>query len=439
MFLGAQTACNSMPHCPPPVMNDLHLPSLFAPSQALPPAATGDASGRAASMPSGVRWGVQTARNLHRFDIGEQRMPVEVLRAVALIKWAAALSNRELGLLGSAQATAIAQAASRVAEGEFDSQFPLSVWQTGAGSQTDMNVNEVVACIASEALDPSLSTDPLGPRLVDAAEHVNLNQPANDVFASAMHIAALLQAKSRLLPALQELRGAMAAQSGVQSGVQSVARAPLPAAGPMPQHGATPLTLGHEFCRYEAQLSLCEDAIRRALPAVHGLALGAAATGCGTGSQPSFGAKVVDRLAQRLQLPLFQAEAMFATLASHEPLVALHSALRMLAITLTQMAHGVQRMARGFGGACSHVRPAAGTLGDINLPGPMDPSAAEALAMVCVQVMGHDAAIGFAASQGHLQPNVFRPLMVLNVLDSGRLLADAMRSLLCPCAAARAP
>lgn len=367
-------------------------------------------------IPAGARWGAQTARSLHFFDIGEQRMPMELIRAMAHIKWAAALVNRDLGLLGNTQAAAIAAAAARVADGEFDAQFPLGVWQTGSGTQSHMNVNEVIAHIASQALGRSL----LGPSLVDAHDDVNLGQSSNDVFPSAMHIAVLLQTKARLLPALACLRKELQAQALALATVVKVGRTHL--------QDATPVTLGQEFGGYVAQLALCEDAIRQALPAVHALALGGTAVGTGTNTHPAFGAKVTARLAQRLQLPLVQAGNLFAALAGHEPLVALHGALRVLAVALTKIACDLRLMGSGPRAGLGELQLPANEAGSSIMPGKVNPTQVEALTMVCAQVMGHDTAIGFAASQGQLELNVYRPLIALNMLDSGRLLADAMRS-----------
>ena len=367
-------------------------------------------------IPDGARWGAQTARSLHFFAIGEQRMPIELIRAMALIKWAAAAVNGELDLLDPTHAQAIAEAARRVAEGEFDTQFPLSVWQTGSGTQSHMNVNEVIADIATQSLQQGLH----GARGVDAHDDVNLGQSSNDVFPSAMHIAVALQVKSRLLPALQDLRGALAAQSVALTDVVKVGRTHL--------QDATPVTLGQEFGGYEAQLALCENALLQALPAVHTLALGGTAVGTGLNTPPQFGARVAARLAQRLQLPLVQAGNLFAAMAGHEALVALHGALRMLAIALTKITCDIRLMGSGPRAGLGELRLPANEPGSSIMPGKVNPTQVEAITMVCAQVMGHDTAIGFAASQGQLELNVYKPLIALDTLDSLRLLSDAMRS-----------
>ncbi len=381
----------------------------------------------AIEIPAGARWGAQTARSLHFFGIGEQRMPIALVRAMAHIKWAAATVNHELGLLDVRPAAAIASAAQRVADGEFDDQFPLSVWQTGSGTQSHMNVNEVIADIASQAMQEGLH----GSHGVDAHDDVNLGQSSNDVFPSAMHIAVALQVKARLLPALRDLRAELLRQSAALAGAVKVGRTHL--------QDATPVTLGQEFGGYEAQLGLCEDALRHALPAVHTLALGGTAVGTGLNTHPEFGARVALLLSQRLDLPLVQAGNLFAAMAGHEALVALHAALRMLAIALIKIASDIRLMGSGPRAGLAELRLPANEPGSSIMPGKVNPTQVEALTMVCAQVMGHDTAIGFAASQGQLELNVYKPLIALDTLDSLRLLSDAMRSFTWHCVSGLAP
>jgi fumarate hydratase class II len=367
-------------------------------------------------IPAGARWGAQTARSLHFFAIGEQRMPIELVRAMAHVKWAAAGVNHELGLLDGPAAHAIAQAAQQVADGAFDEQFPLSVWQTGSGTQSHMNVNEVIAQLATQALQRSGHAS----RSIDAHDDVNRGQSSNDVFPSAMHIAVALQVKARLLPALADLRTALRQQAMALAGVVKTGRTHL--------QDATPVTLGQEFGGYEAQLALCETTLRQSLPALHTLALGGTAVGTGLNTHPAFGERVTAVLAQRLQLPLLQADNLFAALAGHEALVAYHAALRMLAIALTKVACDIRLMGSGPRAGLGELRLPANEPGSSIMPGKVNPTQVEALTMVCAQVMGHDTAIGFAASQGQLELNVYKPLIALDALDSTRLLADAMRS-----------
>ncbi len=373
-------------------------------------------------IPPGARWGAQTARSLHFFAIGEQLMPIELIRAIAHIKWGAAHANCELGLLDARQASAIADAAQRVAEGEFDEQFPLSVWQTGSGTHSHMNVNEVIADIATQDLQRGVNgvEGVHRARGVDAHDDVNMGQSSNDVFPSAMHIAVALQFKSRLMPALQGLRSALTAQSLLLAAQIKLGRTHL--------QDATPVTLGQEFGGYDAQLGLCQDTLRHAMRAVHSLALGGTAVGTGMNTHPQFGARVAGHLSQRLQLPLVQASNLFAAMAGHEALVAFHGALRMLAIALTKIACDIRLLGSGPRAGLGELHLPANEPGSSIMPGKVNPSQVEALTMVCAQVMGHDAAIGFAASQGQLELNVYKPLIVLDTLDSVRLLSDAMNS-----------
>ena len=401
-------------------------------------------------LPADVLWGAQTARSLLFFDIGEQRMPLHVVHALAWIKWAAAQVNRELGLLEPDRAQAIADAARRVATGEFDAEFPLSVWQTGSGTQSNMNVNEVVATLATRALRASAgslaSTGPTGapigssgssgastilpsgaPRKLHPNDDVNLGQSSNDVFPSAMHIAVAQQARLGLLPALAELRGVLAAKARAWEAVVKIGRTHL--------QDATPVTLGQEFGGYEAQLALCGRSLLHALEAVHRLAIGGTAVGTGLNTHPEFGARVAARLAQQLELPLAQATNLFAAMAGHEALVAFHGGLKMLAIALTKIACDIRLMGSGPRAGLGELQLPENEPGSSIMPGKVNPTQVEALTMVCAQVMGHDAAIGFAASQGQFELNVYKPLIALDTLDSLRLLGDAMRSFTRHCVA----
>ena len=368
------------------------------------------------NLPAGVLWGAQTARSLHFFAIGEQRMPLGIIHALAWIKWAAAHVNRELTLQDPLKAQAIADAAERVASGEFDTQFPLSVWQTGSGTQSNMNVNEVIAALASRALGQGAAKAVA----VHPNDDVNLGQSSNDVFPSAMHIAVALSAHDLLLPALDELRAALEAKAEAFAGVVKIGRTHL--------QDATPVTLGQELGGYGAQLALCQDSLQFALGAVHALALGGTAVGTGLNTHPEFGERVCAVLAKRLDLPLRQASNLFAAMAGHEALVALHASLKMLAVALTKMANDIRLMGSGPRAGLGELTLPQNEPGSSIMPGKVNPTQVEALTMVCAQVLGHDVAIGFAASQGQFELNVYKPLIALNTLDSLRLLADAMRS-----------
>ncbi len=367
-------------------------------------------------VPANALWGAQTARSLHFFSIGEQRMPIKIIHALAWIKCVAANVNRDLQLLDASKAEAIADAAQRIVAGEFDAQFPLSVWQTGSGTQSNMNVNEVLANLASQALGGEIGTG----RLVHPNDEVNLGQSSNDVFPTAMHIAVALQAKHNLFPALHGLRIAITNKILAFDAIVKVGRTHL--------QDATPITLGQEFSGYEAQLALCEKSLCHAMTAVHSLAIGGTAVGTGINTHPEFGERVAGMLAERLNLPLVQADNLFAAMAGHEALVAFHAALKMLSIALSKIANDIRLMGSGPRAGLGELHLPENEPGSSIMPGKVNPTQIEAITMVCAQVIGHDVAIGFAASQGHFELNVYKPLIAANTLDSIVLLSDAMRS-----------
>ncbi len=371
-------------------------------------------------VPAEALWGAQTERSRRFFAIGNQNMPLAIIHALAEIKRAAAEVNQELGLLPVAKAEALATAAARVAAGEFDDQFPLVVWQTGSGTQSNMNVNEVIASLASRALGGGLGAQ----RLVHPNDEVNLGQSSNDVFPSAMHVAAVRAARP-LIVALQRLRTALQAKAAAFADVIKVGRTHL--------QDATPLTFGQEFGGYDAQLAIAEQALRNALPAVHALAIGGTAVGTGLNTHPVFGARVAARLAQRLGEPFVVADNRFAALAGHEALVGLHGALRMLAIALGKIANDIRLMGSGPRAGLGELLLPANEPGSSIMPGKVNPTQVEALTMVCAQVMGHDVAIGIAAAQGQFELNVYKPLIAHDLLDSLRLLGDAMDSFRAHC------
>ena len=367
-------------------------------------------------VPAQALWGAQTARSLQFFAIGEQNMPEELIHALAWVKWAAARVNGELGLLDPGRASAIADAARRVALGEFDAEFPLSVWQTGSGTQSHMNVNEVVATLAAREVEK-----------VSAHDHVNLGQSSNDVFPTAMHLAVAVMAQQRLLPALMTLREALQTKAQTWSDVVKIGRTHL--------QDATPLTFGQEFGGYVAQLDQCQRQLVHALTGVHALAIGGTAVGTGLNTHPEFGQRVATTLAQQFQLPLLQADNLFAALAGHEALVAFHGGLKILAVALIKIGNDIRLMGSGPRAGLGELQLPENEPGSSIMPGKVNPTQVEALCMVCTQVMGHDAAIGFAASQGQFELNVYKPLIALNVLDSLRLLSDAINSFAQHCVA----
>jgi fumarate hydratase class II len=373
-------------------------------------------------VPADALWGAQTERSRRFFDIGTQRMPLALIHAMAHIKRAAAEVNLELGLLDAARAEAIADAAARVAAGDFDDEFPLSQWQTGSGTQSHMNVNEVIANVASR----QLGIEPGGDRRVHPNDHVNLGQSSNDVFPSAMHIATVLRMRP-LSAALDGLRTALRERALAFAGTLKIGRTHL--------QDATPVTLGQEFGGYEAQLALVHGELQHALGAVHRLAIGGTAVGTGLNTHEQFGARVCERLAQRLEEPFAVAANPFAALAGHEALVALHAALRALAVALIKIGNDIRLMGSGPRAGLGELELPANEPGSSIMPGKVNPTQVEALTMVCTQVMGHDVAIGIAASQGQFELNVYKPLIAGNVLDSIRLLTDAMHSFTVHCVA----
>ncbi len=374
-------------------------------------------------VPADALWAAQTARSLQFFAIGEQRMPLQLVHALAWIKWAAAQVNRDLGLLAPPRAQVIADAAQLVAQGGFDDQFPLSVWQTGSGTQSNMNVNEVIATLASRALGVASPA----PKRIHPNDDVNMGQSSNDVFPSAMHIAVAAQTLRDLLPALTLLRSELAAKAAQFADTVKIGRTHL--------QDATPVRLGQEFGGYEAQLAMCEQQIRHTVSAVHALAIGGTAVGTGLNTHPEFGARVAALLSEQLGMPLRQADNLFAAMAGHEALVALHAGLKMLAIALTKIACDIRLMGSGPRAGLGELQLPENEPGSSIMPGKVNPTQVEALTMVCAQVIGHDAAVGFAASQGHFELNVYKPLIAYDTLDSLRLLADAMRSFASHCVA----
>ncbi|MBC7619319.1 MAG: class II fumarate hydratase [Candidatus Saccharibacteria bacterium] len=369
-------------------------------------------------IPEGVLWGAQTARSLHFFAIGAQRMPLEIIHALAWIKWAAAQVNADLQLLDTHTAARITEAAQQVALGQWDAEFPLSVWQTGSGTQSNMNVNEVVA---------NLGMQSPGTRAVHPNDDVNLGQSSNDVFPSAMHIAAILGVKEKLLPALSQLQQHLLEKADVFYPNIKVGRTHL--------QDATPIRLGQEFGGYAAQLMLCESSLQHAFTAVCELALGGTAVGTGLNTHPEFAERVTRLLSKQLGVQFFPAPNLFAAMAGHEALVQLHASLKMLAIALTKIANDVRLMGSGPRAGFGELQLPANEPGSSIMPGKVNPTQVEALTMVCAQVMGHDVAIGIAASQGQFELNTYKPLIALNVLDSIELLADAMNSFALHCVA----
>ncbi|MCS7016649.1 MAG: class II fumarate hydratase [Gemmatales bacterium] len=370
----------------------------------------------AIEVPADRYWGAQTQRSLIHFAIGEDRMPRPVIWAFGIIKKASAMVNRELGLLPEDRARLIIQAADEVIEGKLDDHFPLRVWQTGSGTQTNMNVNEVIANRAIQLAGGQLgSKKPIHPN-----DHVNMCQSSNDAFPAAMHIAAVEEVERRLKPALRSLRDALAAKAQEFAQLIKIGRTHL--------MDAVPITLGQEFSGYVVQLDDGLVHLEQVLPFLHRLALGGTAVGTGLNTHPEFAERVARVIARLTGYPFVSAPNKFAALASHEPLVLLSAACANLAAALMKIANDIRWMGSGPRCGLAELFLPENEPGSSIMPGKVNPTQCEALTMVCVQVFGNHAAVTFADSQGNFELNVFKPVIIYNVLHSIRLLADACHS-----------
>ena len=373
-------------------------------------------------VPADRLWGAQTQRSLEHFDISTERMPEEIVLALASVKRACARVNRQLGLMPEDKAAAIVAAADEVLQGSHREEFPLSVWQTGSGTQSNMNMNEVLANRASELLGGERGER----RRVHPNDEVNLGQSSNDVFPTAMHLAAALGIARALLPALVRLRATLAAKSAAFAGIVKIGRTHL--------QDATPLTLGQEFSGYVAQLDHAEAVINAALASLYPLAAGGTAVGTGLNTHPEFGVRVAAELASVSGLPFTSATNKFAALAAHDGLVAAHGALKTLAVALMKIANDIRWLASGPRSGLGEIALPENEPGSSIMPGKVNPTQCEALTMLCCQVMGNDVAIGIGGASGNFELNVYKPLIAHNFLQSVRLLADGMASFEVHCA-----
>jgi fumarate hydratase, class II len=360
-------------------------------------------------------WGAQTQRSLEHFRIGGERMPRELIHALAAIKKASALVNRDLGLLPADKAQLIVAAADEVLRGALDGEFPLVVWQTGSGTQTNMNVNEVIANRANEAATGVRG----GKQPIHPNDHVNLSQSSNDVFPTAMHVAAVDRI-APLVAAVTGLRDTLAGKADAFAGIVKIGRTHL--------QDATPLTLGQEISGWVAQLDHGLAAVRAALPAVHELALGGTAVGTGLNTHPAYAERVAAALAELTGRPFVTAPNKFAALASHDALVGLHGALKLLATSLMKIANDVRWLASGPRSGLGELVIPENEPGSSIMPGKVNPTQCEALTMVCAQVMGNDVAVSIGGASGNFELNVYKPLIAHAVLQSIRLLGDACAS-----------
>ena len=369
----------------------------------------------AIEVPEQHYWGAQTQRSIEYFPFG-QAMPLAVLHAFGALKAACAEVNMAKGKLSPELAALIVAAAEEVASGTLDAEFPLKVWQTGSGTQTNMNVNEVIANRAIEAAGGVLgSKSPVHPN-----DHVNLSQSSNDTFPAALHVAVAIELERTLLPAVEALRAALAAKAEAFASIIKIGRTHL--------QDAVPLSLGQEFSGYGAQLDLALETIRASLPQVRQLAIGGTAVGTGLNAPSGFGEAVAARLAERLGLPFSSAPNKFQALAGHEPLAAAHGALTVLAGSLMKIANDIRWLASGPRCGLGELVIPENEPGSSIMPGKVNPTQAESLTMVAVQVMGNNTAVQLAASQGNFELNVFKPVIAHNVLESIELLAGGSTS-----------
>jgi fumarate hydratase class II len=361
-------------------------------------------------------WGAQTERSLHHFNIGCDIIPREVTHAFGILKRAAALANLQLGKLSQDKAELIIKAAKEVQEGLLDDHFPLHVWQTGSGTQTNMNSNEVIANRAIEmAGGRKGSKTPIHPN-----DDVNMSQSSNDTFPTAMHIAAAIAFQEKLLPALAHLRDALAAKMDEFKAIVKIGRTHL--------QDAVPLTLGQEFSGYVAQLDACIHRMKAMLPELYELALGGTAVGTGLNAHPQFAELVAKEIAALTHLPFVSAPNKFAALASHEALVMAHSNLKALACALMKIANDIRWLGSGPRCGLGELNLPENEPGSSIMPGKVNPTQCEAMTMVCAQVIGNDTTVAVAASQGNFELNVFKPVIIFNVLHSLNLLADSCHS-----------
>ncbi|HEX2267369.1 MAG TPA: class II fumarate hydratase [Actinomycetota bacterium] len=364
-------------------------------------------------VPTDRYWGAQTQRSLKHFSIGEDRMPIEVVRAFGILKKAAALVNAEIGKLPKDKADLIVSSADEVIDGTLDAHFPLFVWQTGSGTQSNMNANEVISNRAIEMAGGELGSK----RPIHPNDDVNMSQSSNDTFPTAMHVAAAQSVVERLLPSVRRLRDALAAKAEEFGEIVKIGRTHL--------QDAVPLTLGQEFSGYVAQLDAAIRRIEGALPELYELAIGGTAVGTGLNSPAGFGENVAAKIAELTGLPFVSAPNKFAALAAHEGMVDAHGAIRTLAVALMKIANDIRWLASGPRSGLGELELPENEPGSSIMPGKVNPTQSEAMTMVCAQVFGNDVAITVAGSQGNFELNVFKPVIVRNFLHSARLLADA--------------
>ena len=379
------------------------------------------------NVPSDKYYGAQTARSLIHFKIGTERMPRELIRAFGILKKAAALTNRDLKLISAKKAGLIVRAANEVITGKWDDHFPLVVWQTGSGTQTNMNVNEVIANRAIQLAGGKLgSKKPIHPN-----DDVNKAQSSNDTFPTAMHIAVVEEIHERLIPEVRQLRSALDRKAKEFKKIIKIGRTHL--------MDATPLTLGQEFSGYVQQLKDDLDRITGALPRLYQLALGGTAVGTGLNTHPQFPVKAAQKIAYLTGKPFVSAPNKFAALAAHDAIVEFSGVLKTLAASLMKIANDIRWMGSGPRAGLAEIALPENEPGSSIMPGKVNPTQCEAITMVCVQVFGNDVTINFAGASGNFELNVYKPVMIYNLLQSIRLLSDACESFVNHCVAGIQP
>lgn len=371
-------------------------------------------------VPNEKYWGAQTQRSFENFKIGIEKMPKELIYSFAKLKRSVAVVNNSLGKLNDEKKKAITQACDEIIEGKFDDNFPLAIWQTGSGTQSNMNMNEVIANRASEILGGDFRKDSKEGKKVHPNDDVNMSQSSNDTFPTAMSIVSVIQIEKKLLPALRELKATFEKKVKEFDSIVKIGRTHL--------QDATPLTLGQEFSGYLSMLAHSEEQISASLPTLRELAIGGTAVGTGLNAHPQLSEKVSDELSKFTGVKFVSSPNKFHALTSHDAITFTHGAMKGLAANLMKIANDVRWLASGPRCGLGEILIPENEPGSSIMPGKVNPTQCEALTMVCVQVMGNDAAIGFAASQGNFELNVFKPVIIYNFLQSLDLLADAMRS-----------
>lgn len=371
-------------------------------------------------VPNEKYWGAQTQRSFENFKIGIEKMPKELIYSFAKLKRSVAVVNNSLGKLNDEKKKAITQACDEIIDGKFDDNFPLAIWQTGSGTQSNMNMNEVIANRASEILGGDFRKDSKEGKKVHPNDDVNMSQSSNDTFPTAMSIVSVIQIEKKLLPALRELKATFEKKVKEFDSIVKIGRTHL--------QDATPLTLGQEFSGYLSMLAHSEEQITASLPTLRELAIGGTAVGTGLNAHPQLSEKVSDELSKFTGVKFVSSPNKFHALTSHDAITFTHGAMKGLAANLMKIANDVRWLASGPRCGLGEILIPENEPGSSIMPGKVNPTQCEALTMVCVQVMGNDAAIGFAASQGNFELNVFKPVIIYNFLQSLDLLADAMRS-----------